>query len=1026
MQLSKLMKDNLEKATEAELTSENNLLMQVGNELKSLPADKVAKASNGTDQIHNIEDTATEADLVAGNYFVLDGANGTKKLGAENVVDSKSSHLPFSNGRVSYIVNEMIIDEQTLADISGIAEIVFLKNHQPSELSYKVSGIDFNDVNHNTILREENKKGDSSGIELFEKGSFKMLIDWDLIDEGITKFSSSVNESVRSIEYAPTIKNILQDENISSNKKNIEVLKDRGDYFGLSLKSFSNVEKTGDLQLYADGVNEVVNATPGSDGVIYENVNTRSVVIACDGSQTYTISLPSNSYHRFSAAEIYTDFAVGIHCSVLFTQSSSKTIQDGRDYFKFTTSSTAKNIVVWYYNASLDSVNESEIRKYLMLSKGDVISVYKPYFNVMLNNDSMPKEVKDVENSFVVSAEKSQIFDNSNAEITTLFGVSNVVQNSNGVRSIVLKCKSKQNYTISIKSGIYNRFALVSCASYPSLNSSCIFYFDQSSTIKNTINGRDFFKVITSADAEYLLLYYYNASKDSRDESEIRETIMVAECFEENNFSSYKEVVVAKDSAIYKALEHIDPINSIEKVFGVEFITDKNTTICNRIGDAFGKKMNFAIGNSMAYDCENDFDNIFPWSEIRRCNVLNGSIVAYDGDSSFKTDGSNGDVMVEIPKFYSMRKVIGNKEQIAISGTKKFNFKIEPAFIDTDGNELDYIYVGAYATSKTSMSSVSGDIPKTETKMNDFISAASLKGFGVYDFAVLSAIQKLVIIENADKDVSKYYMGYGDIVYFGNVKAAETVDNVNSFKIVGNNRISNFRVGQMVAIGNNVYSDPREITSISAVVKNSSTNNYECTITISGNPVSVVANETNFYGTMQKNGGCDSMNYHTGRAGENGITACRYRWMENLWGNVWMQTAGVVIKDLKYYIQTNTSKYLSSLDEFEEISFSAPEQNKYPGTIYGWVKFEGLDKNVPYAILPSSVDTNKDYYNAKLYTIKNTDADGRSYPNGTEFVCVSGGGWDHSVRNNILSLRFWSTRSDGASLFLYGSRLVKR
>ncbi|MGI6533892.1 MAG: hypothetical protein ACOX23_04670 [Peptococcia bacterium] len=60
-----------------------------------------------------------------------------------------------------------------------------------------------------------------------------------------------------------------------------------------------------------------------------------------------------------------------------------------------------------------------------------------------------------------------------------------------------------------------------------------------------------------------------------------------------------------------------------------------------RLGDAEGKTAGA------------DFNDFAPWSGMKLCNVADdGTITAYIGDGGFKRDGSNGQVMVKIPKFY--------------------------------------------------------------------------------------------------------------------------------------------------------------------------------------------------------------------------------------------------------------------------------------------------------------------------------------------------------------------------------------
>lgn len=59
-----------------------------------------------------------------------------------------------------------------------------------------------------------------------------------------------------------------------------------------------------------------------------------------------------------------------------------------------------------------------------------------------------------------------------------------------------------------------------------------------------------------------------------------------------------------------------------------------------------------------------------------------------------------------------------------------------------------------------------------------------------------------------------------------------------------------------------------------------------------------------------KSGGTDSMTYHTGRAaGTDGKTAVQYRWIENLWGNVFQWVDGININGATAYCCTDPSKY---------------------------------------------------------------------------------------------------------------------
>lgn len=635
-----------------------------------------------------------------------------------------------------------------------------------------------------------------------------------------------------------------------------------------------------------------------------------------------------------------------------------------------------------------------------------------------------------IESCFEDSPNPRNVYDNSSPDILNLYISGNSFASSAGTRLVYFKCKKNQKYTISVDASLYHRFSAGVSTQVPVNGGTCTALFSYTSP-HTTEGGRDYWTCETLDDSEYLSIYYYNSGQDTATEAQIRATIMVAEGSAITPYYPYTIDTRLKESSLPVSVERIledDPVSSIQKIYGVEFDNSVESSLCDRIGDAVGKNFNYAVGADMVYDYANDFDKIFPWCEIRRCNVSGGKVVAYEGDADFEVDGTNGDVFVEIPKFYSFRKVVGMKEQICISGTPHSGFDVEPAFIDGAGNELDYIYVAAYATSDNDKSKTD-TIPQTHTYFNTFYDNATGKGYGVYDLAVLNAIQKLIVIENADKNVSKYYEGYGNVLYFGDSQANETASGVNTFQIAGSVKVLSLRVGQNVCISASLYSDIRKLTAFTTPVLNTLTGKYECSVTISGDPVDVVAGTTQFYGTMQDNGGCDSMTYHTGRAGENGLSACRYRWMENLWGNVWMQLGGVVVKDLDYYYTYDKTKYKATLDNFEKVTaFKAPEQNHYPGTSYGWITANGFDRTNKNLILPKSIASNASgYYSAKVYTCGTTSPDGVPIPAGTEFAGVCGGGWDHLNRNSPFSIRFWTERSEnGGRGNLYGSRLVVR
>lgn len=104
-----------------------------------------------------------------------------------------------------------------------------------------------------------------------------------------------------------------------------------------------------------------------------------------------------------------------------------------------------------------------------------------------------------------------------------------------------------------------------------------------------------------------------------------------------------------------------------------------------------------------------DFDKFKMYGGRKRCNVSDdGTITAYYGDDNYAEDGSNGQVMVYQPKFYYLvcpvvydpiDTGIGyhlRKANYYVSEKARAGFRLHPAFYDANGNELDYILIGAY------------------------------------------------------------------------------------------------------------------------------------------------------------------------------------------------------------------------------------------------------------------------------------------------------------------------------------------
>lgn len=122
--------------------------------------------------------------------------------------------------------------------------------------------------------------------------------------------------------------------------------------------------------------------------------------------------------------------------------------------------------------------------------------------------------------------------------------------------------------------------------------------------------------------------------------------------------------------------------------------------------DTLGIEIDFE-NKTVVYN-ENSFEEIDPSLAAvfnrRRCNVSDsGIITAWYGDSNYKDDGSNGQVMVYQPKFYYKRASVksaplttgevSRKELLIISAVQRDGFRLHPLFENTS---TDYVLISAY------------------------------------------------------------------------------------------------------------------------------------------------------------------------------------------------------------------------------------------------------------------------------------------------------------------------------------------
>ena len=155
---------------------------------------------------------------------------------------------------------------------------------------------------------------------------------------------------------------------------------------------------------------------------------------------------------------------------------------------------------------------------------------------------------------------------------------------------------------------------------------------------------------------------------------------------------------------------------------------------------------------SATQNYHSDFDGKPIYKDIKTCNVVNGVITAYEGEAGFTRSGTNGDVMVEIPKFWYKVEDNDTYRDYVISDCALDGFEVAPRHMACEDfpNGLDKIFVGAYEAT-SGFKSVSGVAPLVNLTRANFRAEFANRGAGYCqaDWATQFELMILMMVETA-------------------------------------------------------------------------------------------------------------------------------------------------------------------------------------------------------------------------------------------------------------------------------------
>lgn len=214
------------------------------------------------------------------------------------------------------------------------------------------------------------------------------------------------------------------------------------------------------------------------------------------------------------------------------------------------------------------------------------------------------------------------------------------------------------------------------------------------------------------------------------------------ERYNEMEFGSYHRTIFTVDNRKNTAIEIEDSrVNVEQEVYGVSWDKSSSTVLTRTDLAASFSNPSPAVANGTG---SSPFDDIYPWSGIRRVTI-------------------NGNEMVSIPKFYYKWTNKSDSLNLQISPVPKKGYHISPAHANRgDGKgERDMVYVGRYHCS-SNYKSVTNVMPINDITRATARAGCKALGTGYYqlDYAMIWTIRMLYLVEYADWDSQKV-IGYG-------------------------------------------------------------------------------------------------------------------------------------------------------------------------------------------------------------------------------------------------------------------------
>lgn len=447
------------------------------------------------------------------------------------------------------------------------------------------------------------------------------------------------------------------------------------------------------------------------------------------------------------------------------------------------------------------------------------------------------------------------------------------------------------------------------------------------------------------------------------------------------NMSYYLEVSNAENVTINSAgalalqadLEALEArVTTIEKnkveLLGVRRKVDASSSAWERIGDAVGMVCKAAVGNGTV---QNDMMSHYPFSEMRPCNLAEDRTVnAYLGDATFQWDGTNGDVMLEVPMTYTGRWFETDADGVkweyrAISSAQIGHLHLDHLFTDgADRRISEKVYLPIFPGSiehiessaqseGVSVRSVAVDIlrsragymPAHNKTREQFRILCKTKGDNWYldDVWAMHFLDTCYIVMFANTH-AQGTLGPGRTEFpEDGTKGLALQERTGNYITVAKDYGNRFAIGQGISIGNGLWSQSLAADRLVTKIEDSTEVENAVCVYFDGDPVAITTTSV-LWSSAQPTGATVGMASPNGRVeGKTpGMSAIRFLWIEDWYGNIWQFRDGDNIQKYQHYYCNDRSAYADKVynGSYFKVGYVA-------GTAEGYVKTFGYDPEWP-------------------------------------------------------------------------------